>query len=257
MQCGHETIRCVSCDTTYPVIAGIPVMCPDLEAYLESRHSVGLQMMRLCKTSDARDIIQDAMPALPSDGRGALERRWAAIYASSPSNLYRRICEMLPSSALGSILEHGCSVGHLSGELCGRGSLVGVDASFPALVMARRRHPDGLYVLGDSAINLLHSRFDTVVAMNMLEIVEPGTLLDMMATQTYRYMVVADPYDYSRGSRTVEKPLYARSLRKRVESLGFGIVAETASESYLDWTLRIGPRTTVQYMVDVVIAEKV
>ena len=252
------TLRCRCCDMAYMVIAGIPILCESLESYLESRYSVGVQMMRLCRSGTLRETIKASLPPGPEwDQRGASERRWAAIYAAeSRAHLYDHIHNTITLLKSESVLEHGCGVGSLTSLLTQSGlDVVGVDSSFPALVMARRRDPRTLYVLADST-SIRTSLFDAVVSLNMLEIVEPLTLLDVMASQSRRYLVVADPYDYARGDRTVKKPLDPAALRDHLSGMGFCLIGGI-KQSYVPWRIRIGPRVSLRYLVDVVVAKKI
>lgn len=241
---------------TYMIIAGIPILCKSLKSYLKSRYSVGIQMMRLCSDGTIHDRIKASLPTDKSDQRGILERRWAAIYAAeSGAHLYDYIHNMITLLNPESVLEHGCGVGSLASMLTQSGyDVMGVDSSFPALVMARRRDPHTLYVLADST-QLQTRLFDTVASLNMLDVVEPLTLLDMMASQSRQHLVVADPYDYARGGRTVKKPLGPIDLRDHIRALGFSLIGGVR-QSYVPWHIRIDSRVSLRYLVDVVLAKK-
>lgn len=229
---------CVACGAPYPVVSGIPVLFGDLRAYLAERHSVGAQMMRSCG-GDAREMVAAAMPAdAGRDSRGASERRWAAIYQSgADSGMYRHVLDAAPPVSGHTVLEHGCSVGTFSRLLRDEGAEVtGVDSSFPALSMAARQNRDIRYVAADSA-SLSCGMFDVVVSLNMLEIVEPRTLLGAMASRATRRVVVADPYDYPRGDRTVSGPMGGAAVRGLLRSMGFEMVAGTESPSFIPWEI--------------------
>ena len=253
---GHME-RCAACGASYPVASGIPVLFGDLHKYLAERHSVGVQMMRSCM-GDAREMVAAAMPAdAGCDSRGAAERRWAAIYQSgADARMYRHILDVAPPVSGHTVLEHGCSVGAFSRLLRDGGAEVtGVDSSFPALRMAARQCHGIRYVAADSA-SLSCGMFDVVVSLNMLEIVEPRTLLGAMASRAVRRVVVADPYDYPRGDRTVSGPMDGTAVRRFLRGMGFDIVAGTQKPSFIPWEIRISPRTTVRYMVDLVVGER-
>lgn len=249
--------RCVACGASYPVVSGIPVLFGDLRGYLAERHSVGVQMMRSCGPG-VQEVVAAAMPAdAGCDSRGASERRWAAIYQSgADAGMYRHILDVAPPVSGHTVLEHGCSVGTLSRLLRDDGAEVtGVDASFPALSMAARQGQDIRYVAADSA-SLSYGMFDVVVSLNMLEIIEPRTLLGAMASRAARRVVVADPYDYPRGDRTVSGPMDGTAVRGFLRGMGFDIVAGTERPSFIPWEIRISPRTTVRYMVDLIVGER-
>lgn len=230
--------RCVACGASYPVVSGVPVLFGDLRGYLAERHSVGVQMMRSCGP-DVQEVVAAAMPAdAGCDSRGASERRWAAIYQSgADAGMYRHILDVAPPVSGHTVLEHGCSVGTLSRLLRDEGAEVtGVDASFPALSMAARQGRDIRYVAADSA-SLSCGMFDVVVSLNMLEIIEPRTLLGAMASRAARRVVVADPYDYPRGDRTVSEPMDGTAVRGFLRGMGFDIVAGTERPSFIPWEI--------------------
>lgn len=255
-------LLCRSCGLRCPVVSGIPVLWDDLGSYLSSRHSVGLQMMRLAGSPSLRDIIAESMPPdATHDERGSVERRWAAIYSSGfRSQMYGRVSSTMARLSPRTMLEHGCSVGTLSGMMASRGCKVtGLDRSFPALLAARRRDERGLYAVADSAREPpVVGLFNVVVALNMLELVEPRALLESMASRVDAgCLVVADPYDYSRGDCTVDEPLDCVGLRRFLREMGFDLVMGTDEPSFIPWNIRISPRTTVRYLVDLVVAKKV
>ena len=254
-------LLCGPCGLRCPVVAGIPVLWDDLSSYLSSRHSVGSLMMRLTGSRALRDLIAESMPAdAVHDGLGSVERRWAAIYCSgSRSQMYGRVSSKTAALSPRTMLEHGCSVGTLSGMVARRGCRVtGLDRSFPALLAASRRDGRSLYIVADSAKEPpVAGRFDVVAALNMLELVEPRVLLESMASRVDGgCLVVADPYDYSRGDCTVDEPLDCIGLRRRLQEMGFDIVMDTDAPSFIPWNIRISPRTTVRYLVDLVVAKK-
>ena len=227
------------CGASYPVVSGIPVLFGDLQRCLAERHSVGAQMMRSCG-GDAREMVAAAMPANAGrDSRGASERRWAAIYQSRADvGMYRHILDVAPPVSGYTVLEHGCSVGAFSRLLRDNGAEVtGVDSSFPALSMAARQGHDIRYVAADST-SLSCGMFDVVVSLNMLEIVEPRTLLGAMVSRAAQRVVAADPYDYPRGDRTVSGPMGGAAVRGFLRSMGFDMVAGTERPSFIPWEIR-------------------
>ena len=207
-------------------------------------------MMRLC-TGDTQRFIAKCIPADRQDDRGAIERRWAAIYAAnSTSSLYNTILKHIPKGF--SILEMGCSAGNLQYN----NMLMGVDISFPALIYAKRKSPNVRYVLAD--INQgRFSTHDVVVALNMLDVVEPHTLLNSMISHAAEYIVLSDPYDYSRGDSTVKTPMDSTTVREHIQHMGFQVSDDTAQPSFVPWEIRINSRTSVRYLVDIVVAKRV
>ena len=100
-------------------------------------------------------------------------------------------------------------------------------------------------------------QFDLVLALNVLEIIEPKVLLKSISKQiTNGYFVLSDPYDFDRGPRSVKNPLDESSLRTNLKNLGFRISSSTKNPSFIPWNLKLNSRATLNYKVDLVISEK-
>jgi len=164
--------------------------------------------------------------------------------------MYKIILKHIPKGF--SILEMGCSAGNLPHN----NMLMGVDISFPALIYAKRKSPNVRYVLAD--INQgRFSTHDVVVALNMLDVVEPHVLLKSMISHATKYIVLSDPYDYSRGDSTVKTPMDSITIREHIRHLGFQVSDDTAQPSFVPWEIRINSRTSVRYLVDIIVARRV
>ena len=149
------------------------------------------------------------------------------------------------------MLEMGCSAGNLRHN----NMLMGVDISFPALIYAKKKYPNVRYVLAD--INQgRFSTHDVVVALNMLDVVEPHTLLNSMISHAAEYIVLSDPYDYSRGDSTVKTPMDSTTVREHIQHMGFQVSDDTAQPSFVPWEIRINSRTSVRYLVDIIVAKR-
>ena len=91
----------------------------------------------------------------------------------------------------------------------------------------------------------------------MLEIVEPTEILETISKQIKDgYIILTDPYDYTRGKNSVKSPLYSKEVRKKLRSIGFVITKKTNQPSYINWTLKINPRTKLVYQVDLIVGKK-
>jgi hypothetical protein len=101
------------------------------------------------------------------------------------------------------------------------------------------------------------TKFDLVLALNVLELVEPKDLLKQISQQIHTgTFVISDPYDFDRGKNSVKKPLDELALRENLEELGFAITRKTKKPSYLTWNLKLNSRSTLNYKVDLIIAKK-
>ena len=82
-------------------------------------------------------------------------------------------------------------------------------------------------------------------------------MLEKISSQIkHGYTVLSDPFDYARGKKTVDLPLYEKDIRQKLRTLGFSITKKTIIPSMINWTLKINPRTKLVYKVDLVIGKK-
>ncbi|MGD8919018.1 MAG: methyltransferase domain-containing protein [Nitrosopumilaceae archaeon] len=196
------------------------------------------------------------------EDRSILEQRWTNIYQKSSRSKFYSIIKKrikdIPSSKFS--LEYGCSIGTLSKFLAESSQNVfGVDRSFSAIQIAQKNSKDNLdYLVADSLSPLFgRMKFNLILALNLLELVEPMEFLEQIQNQISKgFLVITDPYDYDRGKNSVRKPLDEATLRKKLQSYGFQIIQETDKPSNLTWNLKLNPRTTLHYKVDLVMAKK-
>jgi 2-polyprenyl-3-methyl-5-hydroxy-6-metoxy-1,4-benzoquinol methylase len=135
----------------------------------------------------------------------------------------------------------------------------GVDRSFSALRIAKKLPKNNLdYIVADFLSPIFGKfQFDLVLALNVLELVEPAEFLKHVSKQIDKgYFVISDPYDFDRGSNSVKKPLDEKLLRMNLQNLDFNITPETKTPSRMPWNLKLNSRATLNYDVDLVIAKK-
>jgi len=256
-------LECKKCRSLYPIIEKIPILWDDFANYISNRrmlggklvNSVSSKMKKFLKNSLTKNIknIED---------RTKLEERWAVIYQNSMrSRFYSRVKNelgQLPTSKL--VLEYGCSIGIISSFLANSSQTVfGVDRSFNAIRIAKKESKENLdYFVAD-----LHSpifgktKFDLIIALNLLELIEPAEFLKQISGQIHKgFLIITDPYDYNRGKNSVKKPLYENTLRQNLKNLKFKITSNTDRPSNISWNLKLNSRATLNYKVDLVIAKK-
>jgi hypothetical protein len=68
--------------------------------------------------------------------------------------------------------------------------------------------------------------------------------------------VISDPYDFDRGKNSVKKFLDESTLRSGLKELEFSITKRTQKPSFLTWNLKLNPRSTLNYKVDLIVAKK-
>ena len=196
------------------------------------------------------------------DDRTMLEERWSKIYQNSQkSKLYSMIKNELGAMSKSKlVLEYGCSIGIMSSFLANSNQNVfGIDRSFSAISIAKKTQKDNLdYFVADLMSDIFgNTKFDLILALNILELVEPKDLLKHISQQILKgNLVISDPYDFDRGKNSVKKPLDELALRTSLDELGFDITVKTKTPSYLTWNLKLNPRSTLHYKSDLIIAKK-
>ncbi len=256
-------LECKKCKSLYPIIEKIPILWDNFTNYISMRrmlggklvHSVSNPMKKFLKNSLTQNIknIED---------RTNIEDRWTDIYQNSlRSKFYSTIkneLRKLPNSKL--VLEYGCSIGIMSSFLANSSQIVfGVDRSFSAIKIATRESKENLdYFVADSLSSIFgETKFDLIVALNLLELIEPVDFLKQISNQIQKgYLIISDPYDNDRGKNSVKTPLDENTLRQNLKNLKFKTISGTDNPSKITWNLKINPRTTLNYKVDLVVAEK-
>ena len=135
----------------------------------------------------------------------------------------------------------------------------GIDRSFTALRIAKKSYKKNLdYVVADFLSPIFGKlQFDLILALNILELVEPVEFLKHISKQISKgYFVISDPYDFDRGINSVKKPLDEKSLRMNLMKSDFEITSRTKTPSHISWNLKLNSRATLNYDVDLIIAKK-
>ena len=255
---------CKNCHAKYPIICSIPILWDDFTLYLTSRTSLGGELFHACTSSKLKKFVKKSLSKVTrkADDRTGIEKNWSRIYQNSIySSFYTKIkpiIKKLPKSRLA--LEHGCSIGTASKFLSNTHELVfGIDSSFPSIIIANKSKPKNVdFFVADSLNHPFGTlKFDCVVGLNLLEIIEPIEFLKVVSKQISKgHVLISDPYDFERGIKSIKKPLYEKELRKHLEKLGFVIDKNTKKPSYVNWKLKINLRANLNYKVDIVLAKK-
>jgi uncharacterized protein YbaR (Trm112 family) len=255
---------CTSCKGKFPIINGIPIMMKSFTTYLQSRTSLGGILLSLSKSQMMKNFIKSTLSKLKksSNDLAIIEKRWETIYKKNRNSLfYTKMLQKfstLPHSKF--VLEHGSSIGIISKSLAQKhDNVFGIDSSFHAIVTAKENSQENVdFFVSDSLFHPFgKKKFDIVLALNMLELIEPVELLGIMYKQVkHGYIIISDPYDYDRGKNSVRTPLYENDIRKKLHNLGLSIVYNTKKPNYFSWNLKINSRTSLNYKVDLVIGKK-
>ena len=256
-------LQCKNCHLQFPIIEEIPILYDDFALYLSSYKKLGGMLYGNVTHHKLKKLIKSSLAkSTVIDDKTELDVRWSEIYQNSQSSQFyseiKKNLDHIPPSDL--LLEYGCSIGTMTSSLAQSHSMVfGVDRSFPALKYAKRLHKDNLdYILADILSSPFGKlSFDVILALNVLELVEPQSLLEKVSEQiTSGIFVISDPYDFKRGSNSVKKPLDEITLRTSLSNLGFQITEKTQNPSHIPWSLNINSRATLNYKVDLVIGQK-
>ena len=256
-------LTCKVCNARYPIISSIPILIKDLSSYFSIRTKLGGYLMLHAKSKAIRSIIKKSLKGIKKvhEDTTDLEARWVKTYKNSSKTVLERkiqkIIQKLPCCNL--VLEHGCSIGTVSEMLSRKNSHVfGIDKSFYALVEAKKRKIKNCdFVLADSLSSPFVIDFDIVVALNVLELIEPVELLETISKQSSRFVILSDPYDYERGKKSVKVRLDEKSLRKNLVRMGFAMMHGTKKPSFIPWNLIVNPRLELHYKVDLILARKI
>ena len=191
-----------------------------------------------------------------------IEERWAQIYNTNKNNEFYKIIKSylgtIPKSKL--VLEYGCSIGITTKHISDSSEMVfGIDKSFNAIHLAKRNQKNNLdYIVSDFASTpFKNKKFDLIIGLNILELMEPNILLKQISKQiSSGYIMITDPYDYERGINSVKHPVNEVLLRKNLRELKFKINKKTEKPSFIPWNLKLYDRASLNYKVDIVIAKK-
>jgi len=255
-------LECKKCKLVFPIIEKIPILWDDFSNYLSYRKNLGGKLYQSVITAKMKFFLKSSLSkTVYVDDRTTLEERWSKIYQNSRHSKFYSLIKSnlatLPKSNL--VLEYGCSIGIMASFLADSNKMVfGIDRSFSALRFAKKSYKNNLdYVVSDSLSAAFKLQFDLVIALNVLELVEPVELIKHVSKQiSSGYFVISDPYDFDRGTNSVKKPLDESQLRINLEKFGFKISAKTKNPSYIQWNLKLNPRATLQYKVDLIIGKK-
>jgi 2-polyprenyl-3-methyl-5-hydroxy-6-metoxy-1,4-benzoquinol methylase/uncharacterized protein YbaR (Trm112 family) len=257
-------LECKKCSLQFPIIEKIPILWDDLSVYLSSRKKLSGKLYKSIQNQNLKDFFKSALSKtkFTDNDRTVLEERWAKIYQNSKNSkfysLVKNNLDDLPKSNL--VLEHGCSIGMMTSYLSDSNKMVfGIDRSFSALQIAKKSYKNNLdYFIADSMSTVFGKlQFNLILGLNILELIEPLELLKHISKQiSSGYLILSEPYDYDRGLNSVKNPLDEFTLRTTLKNFGFKINTKTKNPSYIPWNLKLNPRATLNYKVDLIITKK-
>ena len=256
-------LECHVCNLSFPIINKIPIIWDNFSKYLSVRTILGKNLFQMASHEKIKNFIKTSMSYGKTNlDRTSLEEKWTNIYRDSKrSKFYTIIKNKIARISKTSLaLEYGCSIGLITKSLAKHHEIVfGIDQSYSAISFAKKSKTENLdYFVADTLSPIFgNTKFDLVIALNLLDIVEPDKLLRHVSGQISKgFFMLSTPYDFERGINSVRYPLDAVSLRAKLNDLGFSVYAGTKNPSYHNWNLKINSRCTLNYRVDFVMAKK-
>jgi len=239
----------------------IPLLLDNLSSYLSVRAKLGGEIMLIAKNTRLRSFLKENLHKIknPQNDTTNLEKNWSSIYKRSiKSKFYSHVknsIQKLPKCKL--VLEHGCSIGHVSNELAKRSQTVfGMDQSFYAILEAKRQNLKNSDFVVANSLNppFGNKKFDMVVALNLLDIIEPLKLLKVILNQTKRFVLISTPYDFERGKESVKNRIDANEIRLHLRQNGFRLIHGTKQPGFIPWKLIVNDRLNLNYKADLIVA---
>ena len=256
-------LYCRNCKLTFPIVSKIPILWNDFVSYLSNRAKLGGLLYLKSKHPAMKSFLKKSLSRVKkSEDRTEIEERWVRIYQNSKkARFYSIIKNRLKKLSKSNLaLEYGCSIGTMSNFMSKQNKLsFGIDRSFIAINVAKKNPVENLdFFVGDSIEHPFgNQKFGLVVALNLLELVEPKILIKNVSKQIKKgTFVLSDPYDYNRGTNSAKNPFNPKILRKELNKNGFTISSGTKKPSFIPWNLNLNHRTKLNYTVDLVIGKK-
>ena len=253
---------CNNCSNKYPIILKIPILYSNLTSYLSNRAQLGGYLMNRAKNEKIKSFVKNSLKKIKNSHSDVtpIERRWVTTYKNSiKSKFYSHIKNSLDKfSKTDLALEHGCSIGYVTKYLATKHDTVfGIDQSFFAILEAKQNNLKNLDFFVANSLNhpFGKNKFGLIVGLNLLELVEPLDLLNVLSKQANDVILISDPYDFERGTKSVKQTVDSKSLRFELEKRGFVLIQNTKKPKFLPWKLNINSRLDLHYKVDLMIAK--
>ena len=255
---------CYSCSLTFPIISKTPILWDDFSAYLSPRVILGGQLLHNANSIKMKKFVKKSLSSIKKniEDRTWIEKKWVDIYENNLNSRFYQIIKKIIKEIKKSefVLEHGCSIGIISKILSQHNELVfGIDSSYSSIAFAKNSYYKNLdFFVADSLNHPFgNKKFGLVVALNLLDIIEPSKLLKIISQQVHQgSILISDPYDYERGVKSVKHPISEKKIRMILRNFDFKLSRNTSKPSYIPWNLKLNSRTILNYKVDVILGKK-